>query len=115
MTFHHLVTDGFTQELLLQELAACYSAARAGRSPALPPAMAYAHYVERQQAYLGGERFRADEAYWLQQFAGELPPALELPGHADRPEPPSYRAQRQQLTLSGELYARLQRLGREQG
>lgn len=38
ITFHHVIIDGYSQEIVLQELAACYRAACRGGAPGLPAA-----------------------------------------------------------------------------
>lgn len=115
ITSHHLIVDGLSQELLLQELAASYSAIRAGGKPRLPQALPFDVYAARQHAYLQSERFELDEAYWLRQFSRPLPPVLQLPGARKRNTPAGYRARRHTATIPEELYARLTSLARENG
>ncbi|QOK93783.1 non-ribosomal peptide synthase/polyketide synthase (plasmid) [Ralstonia pseudosolanacearum] len=114
LTFHHVVIDGYSQEIVLQELAACYRAACRGGAPGLPAASPFREQVERHQAYLRSDRYQQDRAYWRGQFAS-LPPSLELSGRHARPSAPSHRARRHHLTIDGERYARLQQLSRKLG
>ena len=51
LNLHHVVTDGWSQEILFRELAALYAAYREGREsplPALP--VQYADYAVWQRA-----------------------------------------------------------------
>ncbi|MGA4029588.1 amino acid adenylation domain-containing protein, partial [Ralstonia nicotianae] len=114
ITFHHVIIDGYSQEIVLQELAACYRAACRGGAPGLPAASLFREQVERHQAYLRSDRYQQDRAYWRGQF-GSLPPSLELSGRHARPSAPSHRARRHHLTIDGERYARLQQLSRKLG
>ncbi|PNQ41088.1 hybrid non-ribosomal peptide synthetase/type I polyketide synthase, partial [Ralstonia solanacearum] len=114
ITFHHAIIDGYSQEIVLQELAACYRAACRGDAPELPAASPFRAHVERHQAYLLSDRYQQDRAYWRGQFAS-VPPSLELSGRRVPPSAPSYRARRHHLDISGERYARLQQLGRKLG
>ncbi|MGD7329384.1 non-ribosomal peptide synthase/polyketide synthase, partial [Ralstonia pseudosolanacearum] len=114
ITFHHVIIDGYSQEIVLQELAACYRAACRGGAPGLPAASPFREQVERHQAYLRSDRYQQDRAYWRGQF-GSLPPSLELSGRHARPSAPSHRARRHHLTIDGERYARLQQLSRKLG
>ncbi|WP_157201893.1 non-ribosomal peptide synthetase [Massilia sp. Root335] len=86
MTTHHIVSDGWSLDILLSEFSALYSAFREGRRSPLPPlSVQYADYAIWQRSWLKGEVLKTQLAYWKQQLAGS-PPALELP--TDFPRPP---------------------------
>jgi amino acid adenylation domain-containing protein len=88
VTVHHIVSDGWSADVLLGELTALYDAFRAGAPsplPALP--LQYGDYALWQRERLRGPLLERDLAYWRAQLAG-LPP-LELP--TDRPRPPEMR------------------------
>lgn len=79
-TAHHIVCDGWSMNIVIEELSACYAARRAGRPAALPPAISFIAYAAAREADpAAGER---DRLYWVNQFSGALP-ALQLPH--DRP------------------------------
>ena len=74
---HHLVVDGYGVHLLLRFIRESYNALLTRHDPpAASPS--YFVYVQKQQAYLESERFKADRRYWQQRFA-QLPPALFAP------------------------------------
>jgi amino acid adenylation domain-containing protein len=82
LVLHHIVADGRSLEVLVEETAAIYAALVEGRDPGLPePPVQYADYTLWQQDLLEGERLASLLAWWRARLAG-LPPALELP--ADR-------------------------------
>ncbi|MDF0730621.1 amino acid adenylation domain-containing protein, partial [Pseudomonas entomophila] len=115
LTFHHFVIDGYSQELLLNELAACYNAACRGAPAALPLAYQFGEYIAESERYRQGDRYREDQAYWQSQLAGLPSSAPLLDELRARDARPGYRAGRRFLTVDGERYARLQRFSREQG
>ncbi|MGS0897374.1 MupA/Atu3671 family FMN-dependent luciferase-like monooxygenase, partial [Burkholderia stagnalis] len=115
LTFHHLVMDGLSQEVLLQELAECYGACLEGRAGTLPAAVPFSAYVAEHRAYVRSAQFARDEAYWLGRFAGELPPALLPPGNGPMPARGSSRAAVHTVNLDGERYAQLVAVGRRLG
>ena len=86
-TTHHLAADGWSTNVLLDELATLYSAERAGRLHDLPPAPRFSVYAAAQAA--GGEDKEESERYWLQELA-DAPAALELPTDWPRPAAKSY-------------------------
>ncbi|HJT56123.1 MAG TPA: amino acid adenylation domain-containing protein, partial [Ktedonobacteraceae bacterium] len=86
LTLHHIITDGWSQGILLRELAAGYEAALQGRLLALPPLpIQFADYTVWQRKWMQGERLNSQLVYWQQQLTG-APQVLELP--TDRPRPP---------------------------
>ena len=83
---HHIVSDGWSLDVFVRELAAFYAAFHEGRPagrPELP--VRYSDYAIWQRRWLRGDEREAQLAYWRRQLAG-APEALELP--TDRPRPP---------------------------
>ncbi|WP_443689886.1 amino acid adenylation domain-containing protein [Paraburkholderia megapolitana] len=83
---HHIVSDGWSQGLLVRELVALYRAARQGEAAdiaaALPPlSIHYGDVAAWQREWLDNT-IESDLAYWTQQLGGDRP-VLELP--LDRP------------------------------
>ena len=86
LNLHHIVTDGWSMEIVLRELGALYAARCQGApSPLGPVAVEYADYAAWQREAQGGEATAGLVAHWKEVLAG-APPLLELPG--DRPRPP---------------------------
>ncbi len=83
---HHLVHDGWTQNVLLKEFVTIYKAFCEGKPspfPELP--IQYADYAVWQRNYFQGDVMERQLEYWKEKLEG-LPPLLEIP--ADRPRPP---------------------------
>lgn len=77
--FHHIITDGVSQELLIKEFMALYD------DKILPePKLHYKDYAVWQQAEPEQERVQNRKAFWSEQFAGEFEP-LDLPLDFARP------------------------------
>ncbi|MEO3807790.1 amino acid adenylation domain-containing protein [Sphaerisporangium sp. B11E5] len=75
---HHAVTDGWSSDILLNELLTLHAGS------ALPPLpVQYGDYALWQHRRVGTPAYRADVDYWRQRLAG-LPP-LELPTDLPRP------------------------------
>ncbi|WP_323073685.1 non-ribosomal peptide synthetase [Mycetohabitans endofungorum] len=82
---HHIVSDGWSIEVLVRELNALYRAACDGQTDPLPPlAIQYPDYAAWQRQWLSGERLKAQSEYWRTQLA-DAPVLLALP--TDRPRP----------------------------
>ncbi|MEU4039405.1 non-ribosomal peptide synthase/polyketide synthase [Streptomyces collinus] len=82
LTAHHIVTDGWSMGLLLQELCAAYDALARGARPALEPvATQYPDFAVWQRERLSGARLERELAHWKERLAGAVAPGLPL----DRP------------------------------
>jgi len=91
LSLHHLVTDGWSMDVLHRELWTAYAACRDGREPALPELPAqYADFAVWQREQAGGEAEARRLAYWTGRLAG-APALLELPADHPRPPAPSFR------------------------
>jgi amino acid adenylation domain-containing protein len=83
---HHAVCDGWSTNLILDELSESYSALRAGQTYNLSPAMSFGDYAEAQVEHFSNSNFNSIENYWIEQFKRRAP-LLDLP--IDRPRPSS--------------------------
>ena len=85
VTQHHIVTDGWSIALLVEEVLALYGAFASGERPSLPePDFQYGDFAHWQREWLQGEVLESRLAYWRERLGG-APQALELP--TDRPRP----------------------------
>ncbi|WP_425274976.1 amino acid adenylation domain-containing protein [Pseudomonas corrugata] len=85
VTLHHIVSDGWSADVLTRELGVLYAAFSQGQDdplPALP--VQYADYAVWQRRWLSGEVLSRQERYWQDTLAG-APALLTLP--TDRPRP----------------------------
>ncbi len=85
LTMHHIVTDGWSLGLLVDELAGLYH----GRTLA-EPALQYADYAAWQRDWMAGERLDRELDHWRSVLDG-APAILDLPGTGVRPPVPTYR------------------------
>ncbi|OFA06937.1 non-ribosomal peptide synthetase [Duganella sp. HH101] len=85
VTVHHIVSDGWSIGVLMQEMVELYAAFIAGRPPVLAPLpIQYADYAQWQRQWLAGEARQRQIDYWTARLAG-APTLLSLP--SDRPRP----------------------------
>ncbi|QNK61912.1 amino acid adenylation domain-containing protein [Pedobacter sp. PAMC26386] len=87
---HHIISDGWSMEVLIGELLSFYNSGLKGE-PALLQGLSiqYKDYAAWQQDQLQGEQLASHKAYWLEQFSGDLP-VLELVNEYPRPSVKSY-------------------------
>ena len=78
VSVHHIITDAWSQEVLMREVTAVYSALAKGGSPDLPELpIQYADFAAWQREAMQGEVLAKELAFWRKRLAG-LPP-LDLP------------------------------------
>ncbi|MBN3890742.1 MAG: non-ribosomal peptide synthase/polyketide synthase [Nostoc sp. JL31] len=115
MCIHHIVSDGWSIGLFLQELAALYNAYSQGKSSTLAPLpIQYADFALWQRQWLQGEVLQSQLSYWQQKLAS-APTLLSLPTDRPRPAVQTYQGTHQEFALSEELTGKLAKLSQEQG
>ncbi|WP_426177985.1 amino acid adenylation domain-containing protein [Pseudomonas sp. TWRC1-2] len=112
---HHIVCDGWSMQVMVDELVQLYGAYRQGevaQLPALP--LQYADYAHWQRQWMAaGERER-QLTYWRELLGGEQP-VLELPTARARPAVQSYRGASLDVELPAQLAAGLNALAQREG
>ncbi|WP_051731871.1 non-ribosomal peptide synthetase [Kitasatospora phosalacinea] len=106
LTAHHIITDAWSDDLLLRELNTGYRDVLAGGAAEHPPAPRYRDWAARQQRLAHGERAAEAAAWWRRELAG-VPPLLELPTDAPRPSVQRFRGDRIGTDLPAGLVERL--------
>ena len=115
LTAHHIVFDGWSIEVFINELASLFTAFSTGKpSPLAELPIQFGDYAAWQREWLTGETLETQLSFWKKQLAGKLP-VLDLP--ADRPRPPvqTFNGAKQRVVLSEELTASLKSLGNKNG
>ena len=114
-TMHHIISDGWSMGVLVNEIAALYRSYIDDQpSPLAAAPVQYADFAEWQREWLTKENLERQLQYWKQQLGGELP-VLELPTDSVRPPRQSFRGAVRRFALSEELSAAIKSLGRQEG
>jgi aspartate racemase len=115
LTLHHIITDGWSTGVLLQEMGAHYDAFAQGAVPSLPPLpIQYADFAEWQREWLQGEVLASQISYWKEQLGGNLP-VLTLPTDHPRPAVQSYRGKSKTYVIRKALFEELKVLSQREG
>nr|AXN93627.1 PuwA [Symplocastrum muelleri NIVA-CYA 644] len=112
---HHIVSDGWSTGIFIQELSALYQAFASGKPSELPElSIQYADFTIWQRQWLSGEVLEAQLNYWKQQLAGANA-LLELPTDKPRPAVQTFRGDRFSFELERDLTQQLKTLGQKSG
>ncbi|MGV3139538.1 amino acid adenylation domain-containing protein [Brevibacillus agri] len=105
LDMHHIVADGISLQIVLQEFAALYEGKTLEPLP-----MQYKDYANLQ----GNRRetLQAQEAYWLDVLQGELP-ALNLPLDYPRPPLQSFEGDKVTARLDSSLAQKLRQMAED--
>ncbi|MEO8378442.1 MAG: amino acid adenylation domain-containing protein, partial [Acidobacteriota bacterium] len=115
VTQHHIVTDGWSIDVMVREFAALYTAFLEGLSDPLPPLeIQYADYAQWQRGWLQGQELTRQVEFWRNHLVG-APALLELPLDRPRPAVQSHAGSTVPVELSPELTANLRELSQRHG
>jgi len=103
---HHLITDGWSMGVVLQDLAEYYTAASRSERFGAPAPDSLTTFVGAESEYLDSDEYHETEAFWVEQFE-DLPDPLELPLDRPRPESKTYNGGRQSIRFDSDLVQRL--------
>ncbi|MHC5744028.1 MAG: amino acid adenylation domain-containing protein [Nostoc sp.] len=112
---HHIVSDGWSMGVFLQELAALYNAYSQGQpSPLAQLPIQYADFALWQRQWLQGGVLQSQLSYWQQQLK-DAPALLSLPTDRPRPAVQTFAGAHQEFALSQQLTQGLIQLSQKQG
>ena len=115
LTMHHIISDGWSVGILLQEMATLYEVYTQSRPSPLPELpIQYADFAVWQREWMRGQAFKSQLAYWRRQLAN-APSVVAFPTDKARPAVLSQRGAREYLILPAQLYERLKELSRAEG
>ena len=115
LKMHHIVSDAWSNPILVADLASAYAQALRGETPQLPALpVQYIDYALWQRERLGGAAQQADLDYW-KQYLGSQVPVLELPTDFPRPAQQGLRGQRLRWQLPEAQAERVQAFCRNSG
>ncbi|MCP6762150.1 MAG: amino acid adenylation domain-containing protein [Fischerella sp. CENA71] len=115
LTIHHIVSDGWSMGIFIQELSELYQTFCAGKPSQLPELpIQYADFACWQREWLSGEVLETQLNYWKQQLTG-APPLLALPTDRPRPSVQTFQSSSEEFQLNRELTSKLKALSQQSG
>lgn len=115
LTMHHIISDGWSVGVFVQEVAAFAQVAETGESSLLPDLpIQYADFAAWQNGWLQGEALERLVEYWRGQLGHDLP-VLALPLDKPRPQEQTFQGGRHPVTLSAKLTTALKTFGQQEG
>ncbi|MEW5931246.1 MAG: amino acid adenylation domain-containing protein, partial [Gemmatimonadota bacterium] len=114
-TLHHIVSDGWSMQVLVREVSALYAAFARGESADLPELpVQYADFAVWQRAWLSGDVLEAQIGFWKERLGG-APPLLTVSTDRPRSAAGGARGRTHRFILSPGLSSGLRALSRAEG
>ena len=115
VTMHHIISDGWSMEILIQELSALYTSYNQSKANPLPPLLLqYADFSQWQEDALQEEHLQEQALYWLKNLTG-APEVVTLPTDRPRPKVQDYSGASLDVVIDADLTHRLKVLSRTHG
>lgn len=110
VTAHHIVCDGWSIGIILQEISKFYSAFIQNTTPVMDTAFSFSEYSARQQQRKEDGSYERCENYWLKMYQGDIP-VLDLPINKPRPSSRTFNAKRMDIEVDAALVADIKKFG----
>ncbi|MFI5151873.1 MAG: condensation domain-containing protein, partial [Chitinophagales bacterium] len=114
LTAHHIICDGWSLGIMMQDLGKLYSSRSKGQSLILPAAPLFSQYALSQWKFYESEEFKKVEQYWVDQYKNEVP-QLDLPTDYPRPADRTFKSRRDDFPMDKELVAAIKKMGARAG
>lgn len=114
LTHHHIIGDGLSIDIMVEELGMLYSAYVQNKIPTLPNPERFSEYAEKVNSLFDSHDYNHLETYWLNMYK-ESVPTLELPIDHIRPALRTYNSHRLDFPLDDNLINSLKKLGAQNG
>jgi natural product biosynthesis luciferase-like monooxygenase protein len=114
LTMHHIISDGWSQEIFSHEIKTLYEAYWRKQPSPLPELdIQYADYAVWQREWLQGEVLERQLSYWRKQLEGVS--GLDLPTDRPRPFMQTYRGAQYTFEINGTISDGLKELSQREG
>lgn len=111
---HHIICDGWSFGIILEDLGTLYSAYKANEIPSLPIVENFSSYADDEQEYIGSEEHTKTENFWIDQYSNSIP-ELNLPTDFPRPKLRTYKSERLDFPFNTQLLDQLKKIGLKSG
>ncbi|GAB1544225.1 hypothetical protein NUACC21_69010 [Scytonema sp. NUACC21] len=112
MVFHHIIADGLSIEVMVQEIAEFYSALCTQTVLHKPEPVSFQRYLDWLKTLPTSSQVQNDTAYWRSKLQDSIP-NLTLPANPRSVR--QYNGERQTATLDSRFYDKLKQFSQAQG
>jgi amino acid adenylation domain-containing protein len=110
ITAHHIVCDGWSIGIMLQDLGAIYSAFVENKIPNLSEPIPFSTFANEEKLFSNSEENKEIEKYWFEMYKESIP-IVNVPTDNPRPALRTYKSQRLDFVLDSNLLTSLKKTG----
>lgn len=110
ITSHHIICDGWSIGIMLQELGTIYSAYVENKTPDLTEPIPFSTYANEELLFSKTDENKTTESYWLKMYEESIP-IVNLPTDNPRPALRTFKSQRLDFDLDSTLLSNLKQTG----
>lgn len=114
LIIHHLIGDGWSIGIILEDLGKFYNAYCRSEEPLLPTADQISDYAFEQVKFKNTSEYTDTQNFWLKQYEGPVP-VVNMPLDYNRPVNRTYLGKRNDYPLDAELLVQLKQLSAKSG
>lgn len=114
LIIHHLIGDGWSIGIMLEDLSKFYNAYCKSEDPSLAPADQISDYAIEQVEFKNTTEYTDTQDFWIKQFEHVIP-EVNMPLDFDRPVSRTYSGKRNDYPLDAELLVQLKQLSAKTG
>ncbi len=114
ITVHHIICDGWSIGIMLQELGIIYSALIENKTPLLAESISFSTYADEEQLFSNSDEYKEIEKYWFELYEQSIP-VVNLPTDNPRRSIRTYESQRLDFTLDSNLLTPIKKIGTDVG
>ncbi|SDN01167.1 amino acid adenylation domain-containing protein [Daejeonella rubra] len=113
-TAHHIICDGWSMGLFLEELGKIYSAYLNGIPDGLDQVNSFTQYALDQKKFSNSKEYEQIEQFWIDQFKDGVP-VLDIPIDFPRPAVKTTKSARYDTVIDNDLLSEIKTLGSKNG
>ncbi|WP_338840247.1 amino acid adenylation domain-containing protein [Flavobacterium ginsenosidimutans] len=110
ITIHHIIGDGLSLDVILEELGTLYSAYVENKEPILPAPELFSKFAERINSFMESSEYKPLEDFWIDIYK-ESVPTIELPLDYVRPALRTYNSNRIDFPFDDAIINELKNIG----
>lgn len=114
LTAHHIICDGWSMGIILQDLSIMYSAYVENKVPELTTPIAFSDYANQEELFSKSDENKETEKFWHEMFKDPIP-IVDIPTDHTRPFLRTYKSNRLDFTLNANLLSSLKQTGTSVG
>ncbi|MPR35961.1 amino acid adenylation domain-containing protein [Salmonirosea aquatica] len=114
LTAHHIICDGWSMGILMQDLGTLYSANVQNQFVNLPEPVLFGEFAEAQISFEQSPQYAQIQKFWLDLYKQGVP-VVDVPTDFPRPRVRTYKSHRLDFDLDETLVSALKNRGREAG